>query len=76
MATWIVRFRDEASRDKFVDMVHADRALRHVDLEVGEFLPDVIVKARDADEQRLRAMAPEALFASNIQFQVFQQKHA
>ena len=35
MATWIVRFRDEESRDTFVRRVRSDRALRHVELEIG-----------------------------------------
>jgi hypothetical protein len=60
MPTFIVRFEDDATRDAFVRKL---RKISKLECEVGEFLPDVIV--RNVPEQslpKLRRLAPGARF--------------
>jgi len=52
--SYIIRFLDEAARDAFTRAVRADEDLSGVRLDVGEFLPDVVVI--DASEDTIRRL--------------------
>jgi len=75
MTTFIVRFEDEILRDAFLGTLKGDPELAALDQEIGEFLPDVILRdVPEAVVPELRRLAPRARFMADFGHGLFQKK--
>lgn len=75
MKSYIIRFPSEHSRSKFRRALEEERVqLRPFQFEVGEFLPDIIVKnVSDYTISRLKQITdPGTIFFEDFQHDLFQ----
>jgi hypothetical protein len=67
VGTYIVKFTSVEARDRFVEAVRASPELESVEVVVGEFLPDVILRGVSSPFLvDLKALAPEARFLEDV----------